>query len=129
MNELNAPEWIHALYDFRGVPDYSDVFAALGLDQQLPERISSMSGGNKRIGSIFRKVRSQFVTLRLLFDDSSRVTAEIDSDNFATARVRERISRNCRRSSSCCEFGGRTWPPRRHSERFDVLVSDVDAES
>jgi ABC-type multidrug transport system ATPase subunit len=50
MNELNAPEWIGALCVLRGVPDYdfSEVFAALGLDQQMTGRIGSMSGGNKR---------------------------------------------------------------------------------
>jgi ABC-type multidrug transport system ATPase subunit len=50
MNELNAPEWIHALCVLRGIPDfdYSEVFAALGLDGQMTGRIGSMSGGNKR---------------------------------------------------------------------------------
>jgi ABC-type multidrug transport system ATPase subunit len=50
MNELNAPEWIHALCVLRGIPDfdYSEIFAALGLNEQMTGRIGSMSGGNKR---------------------------------------------------------------------------------
>jgi ABC-type multidrug transport system ATPase subunit len=50
MNELNAPEWIHSLCVLRGIPDfdYSEIFSALGLNEQVTGRIGSMSGGNKR---------------------------------------------------------------------------------
>lgn len=50
MNELTAVEWIDTVRILRGVPDYdySEIFAALGLDKQLRSRIGDMSGGNKR---------------------------------------------------------------------------------
>ena len=50
MNELKATEWIETLAVLRGDPkfDYSDIFAALGLDKQKRPRIGDMSGGNKR---------------------------------------------------------------------------------
>jgi ABC-type multidrug transport system ATPase subunit len=50
MNELNAIEWVEAICGLRGEPDfdYTDLFAALGLDQQTRVRIGDMSGGNKR---------------------------------------------------------------------------------
>ena len=50
MNELTASEWIDTVRILRGVPDYdyTEIFAALGLDKQLRSRIGDMSGGNKR---------------------------------------------------------------------------------
>jgi ABC-type multidrug transport system fused ATPase/permease subunit len=50
MNELKAPEWFHALCVLRGEPDfdYSELVAALGLDDQLESRLGDLSGGNKR---------------------------------------------------------------------------------
>jgi ABC-type multidrug transport system ATPase subunit/multisubunit Na+/H+ antiporter MnhF subunit len=50
MNELNAPEWFHALCVLRGEPDfdYSELIPALGLEQQLESQIGDLSGGNKR---------------------------------------------------------------------------------
>jgi ABC-2 type transport system ATP-binding protein len=50
MNELNAPEWFHALCVLRGEPDfdYSELIAALGLEDQLRSQIGDLSGGNKR---------------------------------------------------------------------------------
>jgi ABC-type multidrug transport system ATPase subunit len=50
MNELNGPEWIGALCSLRGIADYdfSEIFSALGLNEQTTGRIGSMSGGNKR---------------------------------------------------------------------------------
>ena len=50
MNELKATEWVETLAVLRGDPkyDYSDIFAALGLDKQKRPRIGDMSGGNKR---------------------------------------------------------------------------------
>jgi ABC-type multidrug transport system ATPase subunit len=50
MNELKAPEWFHALCVLRGEPDfdYSELVAALGLEDQLELRLGDLSGGNKR---------------------------------------------------------------------------------
>jgi ABC-type multidrug transport system ATPase subunit len=50
MNELKVPEWFHALCILRGEPDfdYSQLVAALGLEDQLESLLGDLSGGNKR---------------------------------------------------------------------------------
>jgi ABC-type multidrug transport system ATPase subunit len=50
MQDLTAPEWTKTLSILRGVPDFdcSELFAALGLEDQLTSRLGDLSGGNKR---------------------------------------------------------------------------------
>jgi ABC-2 type transport system ATP-binding protein len=50
MNELTAAEWTKTLCILRGVPEFdcSELFSALGLNEQLKGRIGEKSGGNKR---------------------------------------------------------------------------------
>jgi ABC-type multidrug transport system ATPase subunit len=50
MDELTAPEWTKALSILRGTPDFdcSELFSALGLNEQLEGRMGDLSGGNKR---------------------------------------------------------------------------------
>jgi ABC-type multidrug transport system ATPase subunit len=50
IDEVNASEWFTALKTLRGEPDFStdELISALGLEDQLRNRMGGLSGGNKR---------------------------------------------------------------------------------
>jgi ABC-type multidrug transport system ATPase subunit len=50
VDQVTAKEWLDSVCALRGIPkyDYSEIFRALGLDEQTRSRIGDMSGGNKR---------------------------------------------------------------------------------